>query len=446
VFLGAIPGDLQAILSEHTRSWPVDEVWVGCSGAFTIERVLANRGWTIHSNDVSIYSCAIGSFFAQQAFRLEVREEFYNDWGWLADYMAEPVDALSTLLLCSQMLQFLGKPNPYYERLMEGFKAQWDSLHAKTSEKLSKVEMVLADFAPEDVREYMARSPLDDAVCCFPPFYAGGYETMFAPLGKVFSWDEPEYPVMDQDGLHELLGEMREHRYWLYGTDHRLEGEEHEACLRGVVQPTPRNVPIYVYSSAGATRVALPSQKITVPLAPKLGPDDEIGEQLKLAPLTYSEFNWLRSQYLNPAIPPSVAELPYAVLVDGKIVGAFAFGQFSTIHGPGSAYMISDFPVAPTKYRRLSKLIVMAALSREAKLLAERHISRRIRTLSTTAFTAKPVSMKYRGVLRLYKKTENPPSGYKFQLEYTSERGPRELGSASLAEVLAEWKQKYGDV
>jgi len=53
---------------------------------------------------------------------------------------------------------------------------------------------------------------------------------------------------------------------------------------------------------------------------------------------------------------------------------------------------MSDFPVSWSRYRRLSKLLVMAAIS---ATLLQRSLSRRITAWTTTTFSDNPNSSKY---------------------------------------------------
>ena len=46
---------------------------------------------------------------------------------------------------------------------------------------------------------------------------------------------------------------------------------------------------------------------------------------MSLAPLTEGQFHSLRSLYMNVYIRPGQATLPLAVLVNGKLVGVYAF-------------------------------------------------------------------------------------------------------------------------
>nr|WP_262391662.1 hypothetical protein [Nocardiopsis sp. CNR-923] len=103
---------------------------------------------------------------------------------------------------------------------------------------------------------------------------------------------------------------------------------------------------------------------------------------------------------------------------------------------------MSDFPVSWTRYRRMSKLIVMAAISQESQVLLQRALSKRITGWSTTAFTNRPNSAKYgRGIpgAKLQKRTTPGADGiHEFQLQYG---GP--IGRYNLTATLDLWKRKH---
>ena len=61
MFIGSINRYMRAVLQTAAAGWKGLPVFVACSGNFTVERILAQCGvGAIHSNDVSIYSCAPG--------------------------------------------------------------------------------------------------------------------------------------------------------------------------------------------------------------------------------------------------------------------------------------------------------------------------------------------------------------------------------------------------
>ena len=176
------------------------------------------------------------------------------------------------------------------------------------------------------------------------------------------------------------------------------------------------------------------------------------------AETSFWQFQTLRSEYMNPFIRPGSASLAIGVMVDGLLAGVFAF---STAPSPGAMadpsriYMLSDFPVAPTDYPRLSKLVLYAALSRESQLLAERAARRRIRHVYTTAFSNRPASMKYRGLFSLHNRVENPTARAAWGQHIDAEHDPyysqkyelnyiAPIGAWDLAGGLALWVRKHG--
>jgi hypothetical protein len=61
MFIGSINRYMRAVLETAAGQWKGLPVYVACSGNFTVERILAKCSvGAIHSNDVSIYSCALG--------------------------------------------------------------------------------------------------------------------------------------------------------------------------------------------------------------------------------------------------------------------------------------------------------------------------------------------------------------------------------------------------
>ena len=96
-------------------------------------------------------------------------------------------------------------------------------------------------------------------------------------------------------------------------------------------------------------------------------------------------------------------------------------------------YMMCDVALPHHRYRRLGKLVLAASLSRELRLsLSDGGMVARAKTIGTTAFTEKPVSMKYRGIYKLHSRKEG-------HLNYVGE-----LGRWTLQEGLEWWLQNHG--
>jgi hypothetical protein len=101
--------------------------------------------------------------------------------------------------------------------------------------------------------------------------------------------------------------------------------------------------------------------------------------------------------------------------------------------------MLSDFPVSGSKYSKLAKLVLYAALSKESQELIQVLTSRRTLSLVTSAFTNRPVSMKYRGVFDLLsRKPSKDVKMGKNMLNYGAL-----LGKWTLNEGLAIWNKRH---
>ena len=88
----------------------------------------------------------------------------------------------------------------------------------------------------------------------------------------------------------------------------------------------------------------------------------------------------------------------YLVMLDGKLAGGIAY-QRSQYGDVTDLYLLSDFSIV--RAGKISKLIALLATSRELTRHVERVYGQRFTHLYTTAFTDKPISMKYRGVFEV---------------------------------------------
>ncbi|MFD8379087.1 hypothetical protein ACFV2X_11200 [Streptomyces sp. NPDC059679] len=436
MFQGTIPGPMRAIVRETAGGWPRGPVYIPCCGNFTIERSLAGMGFALHSSDVSIYTTAIGRWLTRHPVGIQLGEGSAEHLGWLADSMDDGVGTVATLMLGTRFLASVGREGLWHERVVRSYREQWQVKHAETVQRLSGTDVELASYQVEDVRSWLQRVPRDAPVCSFPPFYGGGYEKLYEPLNEHFVWDAPEYEPLSDADVVDVLGAITDRPYWLTASNHDVP--DLRRYLRGVIKATPRSAPFYVYASAAPTRIVSPRQQIEPVKAPRLRRGEELDGPLSLALLKPGQFNALRSRYLNPRIAPGAANLAVAVKDGiGRVLGVFAMAPSS--YTPDEAYLLSDFAVAPTDYPRLSKLIVLAATSSEARLLCQRAFSRRIRAVSTTAFSNNPVSMKYRGLLRLTKRGPSNEDGWQFQLQYQGS-----MGEHTLSDALEKWAKRWG--
>jgi len=458
MFHGSVPADAQRIMVESVKAWNATDIYVGCSGNLTVERALAPLGrFRLHSNDVSIYTYVLGDFFAGGKVDVSLKPEIAENFAWMLPHMADPAQRAATVILASKLVNVISadgsvKDNDYWRRMLRATRAQWPEMHEKTTAKYLQVPLSLASYGNEDVSTWVQSVPSSAGFISYPPFFALDYENQYKKLELIFDWPKPTYQPLDDKAKDAFFESMTGRDHWLFGSNRRLD--EYAQWLRGMAKTTNRGVPIYIYASNGAVRVVTPRQETESVLVKRLSPGVEVGSEMTIAPLNYKQFQALRSQYMNIHIRPGIASLPVAVLVDGFLVGVYAFSTAPASHGPTDVrriYMLSDFPVRPTDYKNLAKLVLFAALSKESQLLAERAANHRIREVLTTAFAEKPVSMKYRGLFELVSRKENKDAGkegdpadarrfsQRYMLNYMAP-----IGRWTLNEGLQEWKKRHG--
>ena len=157
MFHGSIPADLRSIIAEHARTWEAGtDVYVGCSGNYTIERVLQPFGFRLHSNDVQAYSSALGFWFANNKVPFTLREEYTDQLSWLDPFLDEGAGTLAVLMLGTTFLQSVGKGHSrWHARQIRAYRDQFPAMHEKTVRRIEDSPLQLASYSPMDVREWL---------------------------------------------------------------------------------------------------------------------------------------------------------------------------------------------------------------------------------------------------------------------------------------------------
>lgn len=459
MFHGSIPSSVQQILGSLVKDWKTSDIYIGCSGNFTVERCLSQlTSANLYGNDVTIYSCLLGRYFAGQKVEAWYNEDYSGPMDFVKGYMKDDASIISVCLILSKMAIYLqSKPNPYYTKMIDAYKKQWDKIFEKTYAKISSVKPFLKDFYAGDVCRLVDNIPDGAGFICYPPFYSGDYEKMFKAIESIIGFTPPEYELINKDKIFEMFYKLTKRENFLFGTDDELP--EFSEYLVGISQTTNRGVKIYLYSKSKNTRIILPRQKVKSPDIEYLGEDEDVGSNMTLMPLKSENFQAMRSVFMNRYINPGKESASYAVLVDGKMVGVFALSAAPTMSNwdkyleTPTIYLLSDFPISKTKYKRLAKLVLYAALSKETKLLAEGLTNKRIQSLVTTAFSKKPVSMKYRGLFELLNKeqfkeklVDEKDLSKKYYNEGYKLNYGQKMGEWSLNEGLELWKKNHSQL
>lgn len=448
-----VTDDLRRIVAEVIAPWSSSEVWTPAAGDLALARVAKKRGgWDVHTSDPTLLPAATGSYLAGLPFRVALQPEAQAVLGYVSPYLTDdPATALAAVMLIAKIAPNLGKTNHFYRRQLGGYQSQWESLLSSTLAKVHAEPLRLESHFIGGVLETLHLIPQDAAVITHGGLWK--FDRKLAEqLAAVFDWDAGEIPadVTKKQTRAEALELLMLRPEWLLLLNQ--EDEDLAPFLRARVQSSNRGMPTFVYASQpGQQRLVTPHQKIETIKAPVLTPGQKLAGDLGLTVVRATQFDSLRAHYLNANIRPGAAPFSVVVTVGGVIIGAYALDfdpQLSAVGADSgkvpqpAVYLLSDFAVGPSDYPRLSKLVVLAATSHEAKLLAERKDGNRRRGIVTTAFAQNPVSMKYRGILDLVTRSEVEGEDFKGGKGWKLNYGGA-LGRWSLAEAMTIWREKH---
>lgn len=399
MFLGTIEPVVRNFLAAHADVFKGHIVAVGCSGNFTSERVLwaaTNGDIQIFSNDVSLYSSMIGAKLTNTKLDIGIKEDQYH---WLKDYLSlDGWVQSAAMMVFYRMLLYEKQTNPHSKRMWKQYKSQFLNLVGSTVQKLDKMTFQIAGYYPGDIFEHFKQLEKEhgDKVIytSYMPFFKGGYEQLFRRLDQIFEWDEPSYPLIDDERRIEIANwcSKRKHVTLL---DFPLTDQE-----PSMIGYTRRNKHVFMYSSV-LTKKALYRRA-----HPDLGdryqlvtdPDqvsrDSIVKVIPLSPVYIQPYKGL---YLKASIDFSMGTYGFGISIDGRTIGFLEISP-STQIGDENWYLFSDFVVGERFHKREAKLVAMIALSREVQRWLESRVLIRKKFITTTAWTKAPVSMKYRSI------------------------------------------------
>lgn len=412
MFIGSVPRD---VVDRVTRLLPWDTihtVFVCCSGAFRIEQAVraAAPHVRIEGSDVSLFSCALGELATGRAPSFRFRERL----AFLEDILAEPAystpAARAGALLLAQEMSRYARASAYDAAYWSHYADHARDFITKTLPRLEAFSEAtrLDDFHARDFRLHALEGiAAGAAIIGFPPTYKGGYERLYKFLDANAVWSPPPYEVWDPKDLAGWISELDgAGAVYAIGTDQMLPERS-----PSVLYANGRAKPVYAYTRLPGAGLVVSGPKaepfpFRVVTEADLVPESDVA----IAPATSGQMTYLKDIYLSKHIKHAPGIWNFLVYINGNLAGGIilAPGKYKR----DDLYLLSDFAV--TRKHRVSKLIASLATSRAVIRRAEVQMLRRYRTVSTTAFTDRPVSMKYRGVFTLTSRGEG-------HLNYTSE-------------------------
>ncbi len=458
MFVGAVP---TLAVEQITRIVPFDQwgkVFIGCSGSFRFDRAvkLKHPLVEVHSNDVSLLSCALGTLALGDEFSVTFHGklafiEQHVAGGPFSDRVAAILVALEIaphdLLVGANSAGRNFHRSAHLQHYEDNFLRFLES--ARDRVRLWLDNIAINSFTPGDFHLQIDRAIAEGGgVAAFPPTYKGGYEKLYDFVHQNISWPAPTYDLWEPKDLPGLILRLREKAVpHCFVTDHSLDGIEASAAYYGKT-----NKPVYTYAStieSSIRRRRFVQQ--TFGYEPVCVDDLTRATEVTLVTANNQQMNFVRWKYLSSGIDISPGQFNYLVFLDGKMAGAFMHGRYNKkwlsfvkrgegegedkkVLGQHVISLLSDFAV--TRKRKVSKLIAMLATGGDPVRIYERRFMQRIKWLSTWVFTPKPMSMKYRGVFRLIDRFQSGDG--KGCLWYASK-----VRRATSQKIYEEWFDRY---
>jgi hypothetical protein len=344
----------------------------------------------------------------------------------MKDYMNTPLDRVVLMVLAHDFLQYYGKDNPYYERVCKNYIAEWRDSFEKTKKKIEPTlnSIHIEDYYSGDVIDFYKEMPSGGVALAFPPTYMGGYEKMYANLERVFSWDGPNYEMRTVDEMfYGIYEEVKDKGDWLLFSD-----KERDLPLFAKVRPDTKYKEVYLYGNV--KKLYYLEATDVYEFVPYKQIEDEDIDEIKLMPITMGQFRYLRTKYLAKKIVGGDFIVSALALVnqDDRLIGFMGFSSMAD-----DVYMTLDASLQrkQSRYKRLSKLVLLASLTKEVRARLRNITGSMVDRMRTTVYTNAPVSSKYRGVYDLERRDEG-------KLIYSAK-----AGELDLKEALDLWKERY---
>ncbi|WP_437187806.1 hypothetical protein SH668x_001217 [Planctomicrobium sp. SH668] len=447
MFQGVVHANARKIIASYIPRLP-NKVQVICSGNFSVETTLRLNGYegAISGCDVSLYTSALGSALCGKELEISLSGKF-PELEALQPFMKTREGRAAAIAIVLDMMQFEKRNNRFQMRMWDAYVSRLKDLCEKTILRIQKKQnqVQLNAFYAEDGWDRVDGVSKDSAILSFPPTYSNGYEKLYKTLQEAFVWSPPKYKELTSGT--QFASKLRDWGgKWLLAAENPPPEMEEVAGPPISFSPRGTGVNIYLYSNIDGieTRVLRRKQKSHVCRLPRLQETDDVtsDSQLELIPMAYPEAQYIREIYVSTAVAQSPAQFCYGLLLDKKLFALMMFQQTSQsgflidgeVRKSDLIYMMCDLTL-PSNVDKISKLTVMCALSQEVRESLQKRLTSDISYLATTAFSANPVSMKYRGVMQLYSRKQE---GNRFALNYTAK-----YEGQTLEEIKQKWLKKY---
>ena len=386
-----------------------------------IEQVLTNR-------EIKVYTKEYFIFLLYKAIKGELKELRFNEEYSFMDVLSDnPSEVVATLHLFNAIKKHKNSQDIYHKSLYNDFIARLDYYKKKYTERYQK----LVDNLKSKNIEVLYCADISDAILNCEGNDILIYQNEFHSGIKAASNALQRFLLDDfgwQDRTHTRYAEIDEEQV------NYMALSQHGFMGRREVFKDQRT---YIYSNVGDTGDNSFNRRAITPLRYKRLPDNYIlteKSKFRFMRASMAEIDYLRMICLKKGIVLGSAPFCYLWFLDDYVFGACMFDFLKVSkYGMDAVWMKSDF-VIDHPIPKLSRLLIMGVLSSEFKEELDIRYKHECGIIATSVFTDKPVSMKYRGVFKLYERCVG-------KLHYIQEAGIR----GPLDEILKSFVKKYGN-
>lgn len=433
MFIGTTPEEIRVLLQDVLKDRKGEDIFVGCSGNFSTDKVLAGMGFKVHSNDVSLYSKLIADIVMGKDTEVTVtNRDLINVF---SQWEETKYKKLVEVMFAMRLSKFAKMKNDYEREFYHNFIVNANDYYAKTIAKMEKNQQFgfqIDSFNYGDFIEHLKSKKPNQIGISFPPTYKGGYEKMYQFVEDSFNYKRAKYQLFDpakaENTFLELL-EQGENIIYSDRENEKLKDYEIAKAYLGHGKNT-----VYIYSSLENTKKKYYIEKSKKELTTKYKIIDinrQFDENTKIIiePCQLKDVNYFKSFFMSAKVDYSEGgDFALVFLADGEAFGFVSFNkQLSTF---SKIFIHSDF-VVNSVVPKLSKLLILLLKSKEVQRHIIRFYKHYYTGLRTSVYTQKPVSMKYRGVFNLDKRDNGKLI---YQADFTNETSK---------EIYLLWLKKY---
>lgn len=201
MFFGTIDENSRRYLAANRDVWKDRVVVVGCSGNFTLEKIILQEAEPreVHSNDVTLYSRLLGDAMLGRPTPLSITEDAYR---WMEPWVEHPSlwHRLAAAMILLRMLKFEKRNSAYARRMWARYETAFTPLVEASAARLEKAAVPITSFTSGDVFEHFQSfqekidrgvySPEEVLFTAYLPYYKGDYESQYRRLETIWGFLE----------------------------------------------------------------------------------------------------------------------------------------------------------------------------------------------------------------------------------------------------------------